>query len=233
MWCALSQPVGGAVWNTTVTVFISVEYCGYSCMSRLYCSSYRSKNCWLKDLRQGRNHFPSKSVLTNQLAPFSFLNMFSGSTLGNHTFPTAAAKARNELQSTISLHHHCWHAANNSKLFSLIPYMTDLLMSVCELNWLWTRQMCHQQLIFFHLWYLCQIRQHISRQVMKQLLHAFVISRLDYCNGMLASLPMRLLGQLQRVQNAADRRVLGLQPRDHIKPALAASALEDTIQTVC
>ena len=150
MWCALSQPVGYAVWNTTVTVtvFISVEYCGYSCMSRLYCSSYRSKNCWLKDLRQGRNHFPSKSVLTNQLAPFSFLNMFSGSTLGNHTFPTAAAKACNELQSTISLHHHCWHAANNSKLFSLMPYMTDLLMSVCELNWLCTRQMCHQQLIF-------------------------------------------------------------------------------------
>jgi len=67
---------------------------------------------------------------------------------------------------------------------------------------------------------------------MKQLLHAFVISRLDYCNGTLASLPMRLHGQLQRVQNAADRRVLGLQPRDHIKPALAASALEDTIQTV-
>ena len=184
------------------------------------------------DLRQGRNHFPSKSVLTNQLAPFSFLNMFSGSTLGNHTFPAAAAKACNELQSTISLHNHCWHAANNSKLFSLMPYMTDLLMSVCELNWLNTPDVSPAA-DFFHLWYLCQIRQHISRQVMKQLLHAFVISRLDYCNGTLASLPMRLLGQLQRVQNAADRRVLGLQPRDHIKPALAASALEDTIQTVC
>jgi len=45
-------------------------------------------------------------------------------------------------------------------------------------------------------------------------------SRLDYCNGILASLPKCLLSQLQRVQNAAARHGLGLQPRDHIKPAL-------------
>ena len=55
---------------------------------------------------------------------------------------------------------------------------------------------------------------------MKQSVHAFVISRLDYCNSILAGLSKGLLSQLQRVQNAAARLVLGLQPRDHVKPAL-------------
>jgi len=55
---------------------------------------------------------------------------------------------------------------------------------------------------------------------MKQLVHTFVISRLDYCNSILASLPKGLISQLQRVQNSAARLVLGLHPRDHIKPAL-------------
>jgi len=55
---------------------------------------------------------------------------------------------------------------------------------------------------------------------MKQLVHAFVIRILDYCNSILAGLPKGLISQLQRVQNSAARLVLGLQPRDHIKPAL-------------
>jgi len=49
---------------------------------------------------------------------------------------------------------------------------------------------------------------------MKQLMHTFVISRLDYCNSILASLPQCLLSLLQRVQNA--RLVLGLQLCDHM-----------------
>jgi len=55
---------------------------------------------------------------------------------------------------------------------------------------------------------------------MKQLVHAFVISRLDYCNSILAGLPKGLLSQLQGVQYATTRLILGLQPRDHIKPVL-------------
>jgi len=57
---------------------------------------------------------------------------------------------------------------------------------------------------------LCHIRQHVICQVMKQLIPTFVISRLDCCNGILAGLGTCLLGQLQRVRNAAARLVLGL-----------------------
>jgi len=71
---------------------------------------------------------------------------------------------------------------------------------------------------FFHPRRLRQIHNHINRQVMKQLVQSFVISRLDYCNGTVAGLPMRLLGHLQQVQNATTTQ--GLQPRNYIKPAL-------------
>jgi len=36
--------------------------------------------------------------------------------------------------------------------------------------------------IFFHLRHFCPIQKHANCQVMKQLVHALVISRLDYCN---------------------------------------------------
>jgi len=49
---------------------------------------------------------------------------------------------------------------------------------------------------FFQLRRLRQIRKHFNRQVMKQLVHAFVISTLDYCNCILAGLPKGLISQL-------------------------------------
>ena len=53
-----------------------------------------------------------------------------------------------------------------------------------------------------------------------QLISAFVLSRLDYCNSVLAGLPKSSIATLQRVQNAAARLVLGLRSRDHISGGL-------------
>ena len=55
---------------------------------------------------------------------------------------------------------------------------------------------CVTSSCFFQLRRLRQIRKHVNRQVMKQLVHAFVISRLDYCNSILAGLPKGLISQL-------------------------------------
>ena len=73
---------------------------------------------------------------------------------------------------------------------------------------------------FFHLRRLRQIRGRVTDEVMMQLLSSLVLSRLDYCNVVLAGLPASTLQPLQKAQNAAARLMLGLDRRSHITPAL-------------
>ena len=64
----------------------------------------------------------------------------------------------------------------------------------------------------------------IEKDVMFQLVVAFVLSRIDYCNAVLAALPLSTIELLQRAQNAAARLVFGLRSHDHmihITPAQA------------
>ena len=69
---------------------------------------------------------------------------------------------------------------------------------------------------FYHLRRLRQIRRHVSNGLMAQLIYAFVTSRLDYCNSVLACLPACTIAPLQRVQNAAARLLLNRMKTDHI-----------------
>ena len=73
---------------------------------------------------------------------------------------------------------------------------------------------------FYHIRRLRQIRHHVSREVLKQLVTSLVLSRLDYCNAILASLPASTLMPPQRAQNAAARLVIGLGRRFSITAAL-------------
>ena len=73
---------------------------------------------------------------------------------------------------------------------------------------------------FYQLRRLRQIRRYAGQDVAMQLVLALILSRLDYCNSVLAGLPKSNLAILQRVQNAAARLILELRPRDHISDAL-------------
>src|SRR5664279_1565236 len=76
------------------------------------------------------------------------------------------------------------------------------------------------QTCFYHLRRLRSVRHQLGRDVTDRLVSAFVLSRLDYCNTVLAGLPATTLAPLQRVIHAAARLVLQLRPRDHVTPAL-------------
>lgn len=73
---------------------------------------------------------------------------------------------------------------------------------------------------FYHLRRIRQIRRRVGTEVTTQLVLAFIIPRLDYCNSVLAGLPQVTLEPLQRVQNAAVRLILDLNMWDHVTPGL-------------
>ena len=54
----------------------------------------------------------------------------------------------------------------------------------------------------------------------QSLVHAYVTSRLDYCNSILYGLPKYQLSKLQRIQNMAARLITDTMKCDHIKPVL-------------
>ena len=56
---------------------------------------------------------------------------------------------------------------------------------------------------FYHIRRLRQVRRRIGQEVTQQLVLALIMSKLDYCNSVLAGLPTSTLQPLQRVQNAA------------------------------
>ena len=55
----------------------------------------------------------------------------------------------------------------------------------------------------------------------KHLVVSLVISRLDYCNVLLAGLPQNLLDRIQKVFNCAARLIFKSSKRDHITPLLS------------
>ena len=73
---------------------------------------------------------------------------------------------------------------------------------------------------FFHLRRLRQLRARLSREQCQRLVSAIILSRVDYCNVVLAGLPASSLAPLQRVLNAAARFVADLRPRDHVRGTL-------------
>uniref|UniRef100_A0A8C7FS31 Reverse transcriptase domain-containing protein n=1 Tax=Oncorhynchus kisutch TaxID=8019 RepID=A0A8C7FS31_ONCKI len=75
---------------------------------------------------------------------------------------------------------------------------------------------------FFHIRNIAKIRNFLSKNDAEKCIHAFVTSRLDYCNALLSGYPDKALNTLQLVLNTAARILTRTQKMDHITTVLAS-----------
>ena len=101
----------------------------------------------------------------------------------------------------------CGVARNFGVIYDSSMSMENHIMAICKAA-------------FYHLRNISRIRKYLSSQTAEMLVHAFVSSRLDYCNSLLYGLPKELLKKLQHVQNVAARIVTHTRKCDHITPVL-------------
>ncbi len=70
----------------------------------------------------------------------------------------------------------------------------------------------------FALYNIKKIRPFLSEHATQLLVQALVLSRLDYCNALLAGLPASFIKPLQLIQNAAARLIFNEPKRTHVTP---------------
>lgn len=76
------------------------------------------------------------------------------------------------------------------------------------------------QAAYLHLRNIALIRPALTDKAAECLIHAFITSRLDFCNSLYAGLPSSSLNMLQAVQNAAARLLTRNGKYDHVTPIL-------------
>ena len=79
-------------------------------------------------------------------------------------------------------------------------------------------QMCRSS--YLQLQKLGQIRDMLTQEAAEIMVHAFITSRLDYCNSLLYGLPASVITKLQMIQNWAARIVTRTRKFAHIPPVL-------------
>ena len=91
---------------------------------------------------------------------------------------------------------------------------------------------------FFHIRQLRSIRRSLTVDSSHALVRALILTRLDYCNGLLGGAPKCLLSPLSRVLRVAARLILllprtsSVEKRDLHRTALARCSCEDNFQSV-
>ena len=82
----------------------------------------------------------------------------------------------------------------------------------------WVNKLC--QVCYFHLRRLRTVRRSLTKESLLTLVHAFITSRVDHCNGVLYGSNGYLLDRLQSVLNSAARLILGVPKFDSVSAAI-------------
>ncbi len=73
---------------------------------------------------------------------------------------------------------------------------------------------------FKQLYNLRRIRKYLTREAIETLVHSFIFSHIDYCNGLLYGLPKYQTNKLQRIQNMAAKLIFQQPKFSHVTPLL-------------
>ncbi|XP_055496016.1 uncharacterized protein LOC129699942, partial [Leucoraja erinacea] len=73
---------------------------------------------------------------------------------------------------------------------------------------------------FFHLRNIAKLRPSLTPPAAERLIHAFISSRLDYCNSLLLGISSTYINRLQLVQNTAAQFITHTKSWHHITPVL-------------
>jgi hypothetical protein len=73
---------------------------------------------------------------------------------------------------------------------------------------------------YFQLRGIASVRYYLTTDAAVKLITSTILSRLDYCNSLLAGLPTTSISKLQRIQNKSARLILRKKKADHITPLL-------------
>ena len=75
---------------------------------------------------------------------------------------------------------------------------------------------------YMHLRNISKIRKLVNTVTAHTMVRCMILSRLDYCNALLYSIPVKELKRLQAIQNASATVITGTRKYDHITPQLLA-----------
>ena len=100
------------------------------------------------------------------------------------------------------------------------PLVRDLGVAVDEHLSMTKHVTCVIQSAFLKIREISYYRKYLSPDATKTLIHAYITSRVDYCNSLLYGLPKVHLNKFQSVLNTAARLVTLTRKYDHITPIL-------------
>ena len=104
----------------------------------------------------------------------------------------------------------------NSQELSSSPSVRDLGVIIDSGLTLTTHVSILARTCFYQLQRIRQAKKNLDEDSVKTLVHALVLSRLDYCNSVLANLPEVTLAPLIRVQHSAARLIRNLRRQDSV-----------------